>query len=111
MDNLLAARSQIGMSLALHLTAIASLVAFQGLFVRNYRRARVAAVAQIGLIVFGWGVAQFPYLVRPNLTIVTAAAPTNILVDIEIACAIGAIVLFPSLYLLFFRLQNSSEGG
>ena len=92
--------------------AIASLVAFQGLWVRSYRRARIAAAAQVGLIVFGWGVAQYPYLVRPNLTIAIAAAPMNILVDIEIACAIGAIFLFPSLYLLFsvFKAHRKSVG-
>jgi cytochrome d ubiquinol oxidase subunit II len=90
--------------------AIASLGAFQGLWVRSYRRARIAAAAQVGLIVLGWGVAQFPYLVRPNLTIAMAAAPMNILVDIEIACTIGAIVLFPSLYLLFsvFKANRNS---
>lgn len=34
----------------------------------------------------------------------------NILVGIEIACAIGAIVLFPSLYLLFsvFKAHRKS---
>ena len=93
-------------------TAIASLVAFQGLWVRSYRRARIAAAAQVGLIVFDWGVAQFPYLIRPNFTIAIAAAPVNVLVDIEIACAIGAIVLFPSLYLLFsvFKAHRKSVG-
>lgn len=92
------------------LGVIASIVAFQGLWVRSYRRARIAAAAQVGLIVFGWGIAQFPYLVRPNLTITMAAAPKNILVDIEIACVIGAIVLFPSLYLLFsiFKTHRKS---
>jgi len=30
-----------------------------------YRRARIAAATQVGLIVFGWGVAQFPYLAEP----------------------------------------------
>ena len=67
-----------------------------------YRRARIAAATQVGLIVFGWGVAQFPYLVRPNLTIAASSAPINIIVDIEIACAIGGVILFPSLYLLFY---------
>ena len=79
----------------------ASLIAFHGLWVRHYRRARIAAALQVGLIVAGWGVAQFPYLVRPNLTIEGTSAPTNLLVDVEIACALGAVILFPSLYLLF----------
>ena len=86
--------------------ATLSLVAFQGLWVRRYRRARIAAAAQVGLIVFGWGVAQFPYLVRPGLTIAASAAPTNILVDIEIACALGTVILFPSLYLLFYIFKT-----
>jgi hypothetical protein len=60
----------------------------------RYRRARIAAATQVGLIVFGWGVAQFPYLVRPNLTIAASSAPINIIVDIEIACAIGGLILF-----------------
>ena len=96
-----------GLSRATHVWIIevvaagASLVAFQGLWARHYRRARIAAALQVGLIVVGWGVAQFPYLVRPNLTIEGASAPTNLLVDVEIACALGAVILFPSLYLLF----------
>jgi cytochrome d ubiquinol oxidase subunit II len=88
----------------------ASFVAFQGLWVRHYRRARIAAAFQVGLIVVGWGVAQFPYLVRPNLTIEGTSAPTNLLVDVEIACALGAVILFPSLYLLFriFKAHRTS---
>ena len=90
--------------------AVASLVAFQGLWVRSYRRARIGAAVQVGSIVVGWGVAQFPYLVRPTLTIAIAAAPINILVDVEVACAVGAILLLPSLYLLFsiFKAHRQS---
>src|ERR1700730_10967900 len=62
--------------------AIAALVAFQALWTRHYQRARIAAAAQVALIVFGWGVAQYPYLVRPELTIYKSAAPTNIVSDL-----------------------------
>ena len=81
--------------------ALASLIAFQSLWFRSYYKARIAAAAQVGLIVVGWGVAQFPYVVRPGLTIMSSAAPTNVLVDIEIACGIGGAILFPSLFALY----------
>jgi cytochrome bd ubiquinol oxidase subunit II len=51
--------------------AIAALVAFQALWTRHYQRARIAAAAQVALIVFGWGIAQYPYLVRPELKSIT----------------------------------------
>jgi cytochrome bd ubiquinol oxidase subunit II len=84
-------------------------VAFQALWSRSYLRARIAAAAQVALIVIGWGVAQYPYLVRPELTIVNSAAPSNILLDLDIAVAVGAVVLIPSLILLLlvFKTQRN----
>jgi cytochrome d ubiquinol oxidase subunit II len=89
---------------------IAALVAFHALWSRRYLRARMAAAAQVALIVTGWGVAQYPCLVRPELTIFNSAAPSNILSDLEIAVAVGALVLIPSLILLLsvFKTQRKS---
>jgi cytochrome bd ubiquinol oxidase subunit II len=89
--------------------AIAALVAFQALWSRSYLRARVAAAAQVALIVIGWGVAQYPYLVRPELTIYNSAAPTNIVSDLLIAVAMGALVLIPSLILLLLVFKKHRE--
>jgi cytochrome bd ubiquinol oxidase subunit II len=89
--------------------AIAALVAFQALWSRSYLRARVAAAAQVALIVIGWGVAQYPYLVRPELTIYNSAAPTNIVSDLLIAVAVGALVLIPSLILLLLVFKTHRE--
>jgi len=86
--------------------AIAALAAFQALWSRSYLRARIAAAAQVALIVSGWGVAQYPYLVRPELTIVNSAAPSNILSDLEVAVAVGAVVLIPSLILLLLVFKT-----
>jgi cytochrome d ubiquinol oxidase subunit II len=90
--------------------AMAALVAFQALWSRSYFRARITAAAQVALIVMGWGVAQYPYLVRPELTIVNAAAPTNVLSDLVIAVAVGAVILIPSLSVLFviFKAHRKS---
>jgi cytochrome bd ubiquinol oxidase subunit II len=89
--------------------AVAALVAFQALWTRRYQRARIAAAAQVALIVFGWGVAQYPYLVRPGLTIANSAAPSNIVSDLVIAVAMGALVLIPSLILLLVVFKTHRE--
>jgi cytochrome d ubiquinol oxidase subunit II len=86
--------------------AIATLVAFQALWSRSYPRARIAAAAQVGLIVIGWGFAQSPYVVRPELTIFNGASPPNILVEMEIAIALGAVILIPSLILLLLIFKS-----
>jgi cytochrome bd ubiquinol oxidase subunit II len=88
---------------------IAALIAFQSLWTRHDQRARIAAAAQVALIIFGWGVAQYPYLVRPGLTIANSAGPSNIESDLVIAVAMGALVLIPSLILLLLVFKTHRE--
>lgn len=82
------------------MTGIAALTAFAALWRRRYRVARVAAATQVALIVWGWGLGQFPYVLPPDLTIVAAAAPPITLELALIAVALGAVLLLPSLYYL-----------
>ncbi len=89
-------------SIPLHLvTSAAASGAFAALLVRRYRLARFLAAAQASLIVAGWGAAQYPYLVVPDVTLASAAAPERTLVLLLGALAAGATVLLPSLWLLF----------
>jgi cytochrome bd ubiquinol oxidase subunit II len=89
-------------SLPLHVaTGAAALLAFWALLRGRVRLARAAAVIQSALIVLGWGAAQRPYLVVPDLTLASAAAPRETLVPLLWALAAGAAFLFPALYLLF----------
>jgi cytochrome bd ubiquinol oxidase subunit II len=76
-------------------------MAFRGLWLRRFRQARIAAAVQVALIVAGWGVAQYPYLIRPGNTITSSAAPDNVAGAIDVALGCGAIVLIPSLMVLF----------
>ena len=87
---------------ALHaVTAVAAVTAIWALWRRRYRLARVAAAGQVALILWGWALAQYPYLIPPDLTIRAAAAPRITLVLILWALVAGGLVLFPSLiYLL-----------
>jgi cytochrome d ubiquinol oxidase subunit II len=89
-------------ALGLHfLTALFAIGAFYALWTRRFRLARVCAAAQLTLILLGWAFAQFPYLVEPDITIASAAAPQSTLQFLAAALAAGAIVLFPSYYYLF----------
>jgi len=89
-------------SLLLHLaTGAAAVAAFGALLARRPRLARAAAVAQVTLIVVGWGASQYPYLVVPDVTLASASGPRATQVALLVALAAGAVLLFPSLYLLF----------
>src|SRR5438309_604652 len=89
-------------ALGLHLfTAVFAIGAFYALWTRKYRVARICAVAQVSLILVGWAVAQFPYLVEPDMTIYSAAAPRATLQLLIVALAAGMILLLPSYYYLF----------
>jgi cytochrome d ubiquinol oxidase subunit II len=70
-------------------------------FVRRYELARWSAGLAVAALVAGWAVAQRPYLLPKELTIGQAAASDSVLVATLIALAIGALILVPSLILLY----------
>jgi cytochrome bd ubiquinol oxidase subunit II len=67
---------------------------------RRYEPARLSSGLAVAAIIAGWALAQEPQ-VLPGLTVSQAAAPHDTLVAVLIAIAAGAVVLFPSLALLF----------
>jgi cytochrome d ubiquinol oxidase subunit II len=82
-------------------TIVFALAAFISLWLRRFALARIAAIAEVTLILGGWSVAQFPNLITPGITIFNAAAPEITLRLLTYALVAGAIVLFPSLFFLF----------
>jgi cytochrome d ubiquinol oxidase subunit II len=89
-------------SLPFHaVTAVAAIVAFYALWTHRARLARAAAVIQTSLIIVGWGAAQYPYLLVPDLTLANASAPARTQQLLLWALGGGALLLFPCLYLLF----------
>jgi len=95
---LLASPWAVPLHIATGASAIAALVL---LWRENYQLARLAACAQVALILWGWALTQYPYAIRPHLTLADAAAPDNVLVLLLQVLAIGAVVLLPSLLFLF----------
>jgi len=94
-------------SLAFQLaTGLAAVGAIAALWLERYLLARALAIIQVTLVVCGWGFAQFPALVVPDVTLANAAAPTSVLRAVLWALAAGALVLFPSLAYLFRMFKS-----
>jgi cytochrome bd ubiquinol oxidase subunit II len=95
-------------ALGLHAaTAVAAVAAFGLLLARRFWPARVAAAAQVGLIVVGWAASQYPFLVVPDLTLQGAAASPATLRVLLVALGVGGALIFPSLLLLLRVFQSS----
>jgi cytochrome d ubiquinol oxidase subunit II len=89
-------------SLPFHaLTGLAALGAMLSLWRRDYLWARRLAMAQAALILWGWALAQAPFLVVPDLTVTSAAAPPNVLATLLTVLGAGAVVLVPALWYLY----------
>ena len=68
--------------------------------------ARLAAALAVTAVIWGWGAAQYPYLLQPELTVQAAAAPATTLRAMLISLVVGAILLVPSLAFLFTLFQR-----
>jgi len=66
----------------------------------RFESARYTAATAVAAVIAGWALAQNPVLVR-GLTVQQAAAPHDTLVAVTVAVIAGAVILFPSLALLF----------
>jgi cytochrome d ubiquinol oxidase subunit II len=103
------------------LTGLAALSGLAALWLRRWWWARIAAAGEVSLILWGWALGQYPYLVPPDFSIDGSAAPRVTLELALGALGVGGLVLFPSLYYLFrvfkgsgaedVRRQNSDVRG
>jgi hypothetical protein len=72
---------------------------------RRIRWARAAAIGQVASILVGWGLAQQPYIIVPDLTFINAATVPKMLHLLRSALTAGAVVLFPSFVYLLLCVQ------
>ncbi len=72
-----------------------------GIFRRRYRLSRIFSAAEIILLLLGWGLAQHPYLIYPDITLYDAAAPAPTIAFLLWTLPVGGAILAPSLWLLF----------
>ena len=90
------------------ITGVVAIGALAALVRRRYTLARVAVMLQVSLVLWAWAWSQYPYVVPPDLTIESAAAPLATLRLVIVALVLGALVLVPSLFYLF-RVFKSGD--
>jgi len=71
------------------------------------RGARPLAVGAVVAVVWGWGIAQHPYLLPTDLTIDAGAAPDATLTSVLIVFGAALVLVIPSLALLYTLAQRS----
>ncbi len=71
------------------------------------RGTRPLAVGAVVAIIWGWGVAQFPYLLPTELTISAGAATGDTLTMVIIVFIIAAVLVLPAIGLLYTLTQRS----
>jgi cytochrome d ubiquinol oxidase subunit II len=76
---------------------------------RRYEQSRYSAAVAVAAIVGGWAIAQSPTLL-PGMTVEQAAASDDTLIAVVVATLGGAVVLLPSLALLFTLTLRGSLG-
>jgi cytochrome d ubiquinol oxidase subunit II len=85
---------------ALIVSIIAGAVTLELVRRSRFETARYTAALAVAAVIAGWALAQSPVLLR-GLTVRQAAAPHDTLVVVIVAVLGGAVILFPSLALLF----------
>ncbi len=80
------------------------------LLLRARRGLRPLAVGAVVAVIWGWGVAQFPYLLPTSLKIDQAAAPGPTLDAVLIVFVVAALVVLPALGLLYWLSQRELLG-
>jgi cytochrome bd ubiquinol oxidase subunit II len=91
--------SGLGLALVI-LSALAGLVTMVLVWFGRFGPARASAALAVAAVIAGWAAAQSPY-VLPGLTVAEAAAGRSTLIATIVAVAAGAVVLVPSLAVLY----------
>jgi cytochrome d ubiquinol oxidase subunit II len=74
------------------------------------RGMRPLAAGAVVAVIWGWGVAQFPYLLPTSLRISESAAPEPTLSAVLIVFAVAAVTVVPALALLYTLTQRDIVG-
>ena len=100
------------------LSVVAGVAAIALLVKRKYLRARISSSLAVSAILLGWAVAQYPYLLPPDLTIEEAARGRATLTAMLVVLVVGSFILVPALVYMYALFQRphpdmahaSSEG-
>jgi cytochrome d ubiquinol oxidase subunit II len=89
------------------LSALCGIASLALLLRRASRGARVLAIGAVATVIWAWGVAQWPYILPTSLKVSDAAAPSGTLATILVVFGVAAVVILPSIGLLYVLDQRS----
>jgi cytochrome d ubiquinol oxidase subunit II len=89
------------------LSVVAGVAALGLLLTRRYTPARAASALAVTAILAGWAIAQYPYVLPPDLTIEEAARGRATLVALLVTLIGGAVILVPALVYLYALFQRA----
>ena len=69
-------------------------------------RSRLTAAIAVATVVWGWGLAQYPYLFPTSLTLAAGTAPTGTLVSEFVVAGLALLLVAPGFALLYFLQQR-----
>jgi cytochrome d ubiquinol oxidase subunit II len=98
-----------GIALPLVAISIAAGIAVLGmLWLRWYNALvlRVTAAIAVAAVVWGWGLAQYPYLLPTSLPLAAGSAPTASLVAEFVVAGLAVVLVAPGFALLYFLQQR-----
>jgi cytochrome d ubiquinol oxidase subunit II len=98
-----------GVALPLVAISIAAGIAVLGmLWLRWYQALflRITAAIAVATVVWGWGLAQYPYLFPTSLPLATGSAPTASLVALFVVAGLAVLLVAPGFALLYFLQQR-----
>jgi cytochrome bd ubiquinol oxidase subunit II len=86
-------------------------LAVLALLLRGARRGlRPLAIGAVVAVIWGWGVAQFPYLLPTSLKVTQSAAPPDTLAAVIVVFIAAAVLVLPALGLLYWLSQRQLLG-
>jgi len=92
------------------LSVLAGLASLALLLTRRFVAARITATAAVAAVVWGWALAQYPYMLVPGLTIEQAAADPVSLQALLVVLLGGSVLLAPALVYMYSLFQRAVPG-
>jgi cytochrome d ubiquinol oxidase subunit II len=77
---------------------------------RRYSLARALGVGQIVFLLLAWALAQWPYIIYPDISLQATAAPPATLQFVLATLPLGMGLVVPSLWLLFAVFRDGNPG-
>jgi len=91
------------------ISGLAGLITLILLYNEHFAVARVTAALAVAAILWGWAVAQYPYMLPHSLSISQAAATHAVLIATFISACIGTALVLPPLVWLYVLFQRDDK--